>query len=96
MDIERLEQEVLDLHGCHGTHLQTIPVREAIDGLVVWEGNVESFWISDHPKAKLAYAWSYQADAGKTQYVAVLAVPPVATPIDAVRAYIAAHIQKQK
>ena len=40
------------------------------------------------------YAWGFQDDAGHWQYVAVLKVPPVDTPQDAVRAYIISRQQR--
>jgi hypothetical protein len=41
-----------------------------------------------HADATTACAWSDETDAGGRRYVAVLAVPPIVTPSDAVRAAI--------
>src|SRR5207237_7155508 len=49
-----------------------------------------------HPRATTAYAWSFENDAGKREYVAVLGVPPVNSAQDAVRAAIAAEAQKAR
>jgi hypothetical protein len=96
-DIERLQKAIKDLHGCDSEHLLTTPVREIFQGKVVWEGDVEVFQLKNHPSmAILAYAWSYKTDDGETRYVAVLGLPPVHTALDAVRAYIASHPQKQR
>lgn len=31
----------------------------------------------DHPKAKVAYAWAHESDAGGKRYMAVLGIGPV-------------------
>ena len=96
-EIERLQKAIKDLHGCDSSHLVTTPVREEFQGKVVWEGDVNVFQLENHPsKTIVAYGWSYKTDDGEMQYVAVLGIPPVHTALDAVRAYIASHIQKQK
>jgi len=59
----------------------------------VWEGVVESFALTGHPKAKRCYAWSYQ-DNGETQYVNVLEIPPVVSAKTAVQAAIVSGAQK--
>jgi len=61
-----------------------------------WERNVEAFFLINQQQAKEAYAWSYKNDKGETGYVAVLGIPPLLQPFDAVRAYVAAEIQKQQ
>jgi hypothetical protein len=88
--IERLEKVIKDLHGFKSTHLQSVPIEETFQGETVWKGIVELFQLHHHPRAGFAYAWAYKDD-GKEHYVAVLGVPPVNSPIDAVRAYIAAE-----
>jgi|SRR5437870_12915544 len=95
-DIERLQKAIRDLHGCDSTHMQTVAVHETFQGKVVWDGDVEVFLLIDHSRARRVYAWSYKGDNGETRRVAVLGVPPIDTPLDAVRAYIAAEAQKQK
>lgn len=39
-----------------------------------------------HPDASTAYAWTYEDDDGKLHHLAVLGVPPINSPVDAVRA----------
>ena len=48
-----------------------------------------------HPKAKRCCAWSYQ-DNGETQYVTVLEIPPVESPITAVRVAIAGEAKSRQ
>ena len=88
---ERLRKAIRDLHGVEASHLRSEPVHETFQGETVWEGVVEVFALKGHPKAGLAYAWSHETDGGGRRYVAVLGVPPIKTPQDAVRASIAAQ-----
>lgn len=95
-DIHRLQEVIRDLHGVESSHLRSEPVHETFQGQTVWEGVVEVFALKDHPKAGLAYAWSHETDPGGLRYVAVLGVPPVNSPLDAVRAAIAAEHVRRK
>ena len=95
-EIERLEKALLDLHGCKGKHVRSVTVHETFEGKTVWQGAVEVFELDNHPQAKVAYAWSYKADDGNMHHVAVLGVPPVNSPQDAVRAYVVTEAQKKQ
>ena len=86
--IEELRKAIQHTHGCLSTHLETVPVREELDGKVAWDGDVEVFWLVSHAQASRCYAWGFKDDAGKWQYVAVLQVPQVDTPRKAVQAYV--------
>jgi hypothetical protein len=92
-EIERLQKTIRDQHGCGSTHRESVTVHETFPGKVVWDGVVEVFSLTDHPRAKRAFAWSYKSDTGEKRYVAVLSVPPIITPLDAVGAYAS---KKQK
>ena len=89
-----LKDAVEAMHECGGSHVSTAKVQEVFEHEVAWQGEVEVFELTDHPKADTAYAWSYEDDDGETQYVAVLKIPPVETPSDAVRAAIASGTLK--
>lgn len=52
--IGELQAVILKLHGCAARYLETVPVSEIFRGETVWEGDVEVFEISGHPKAKRA------------------------------------------
>ena len=78
-------------HGGTATFVQAVPVHEVFEGKTVWDGVVHVFRLADHPHAKLAYAWSYERDDGKRRFFAVIHVPPVTSPRDAVRAAIVAE-----
>lgn len=96
--IESLRAVIGKLHGCDSKHVESVPVHEVFQGKTAWQGVVEVFDLTGHPKAKRAYAWSH-LDGDKdqsTRYVAVLEIPPVESPQTAVRASILADINKQK
>jgi hypothetical protein len=88
-NLEKLAEVVTSIHGCDCSHLQTTKVHEMMDGKTAWQGEVEVFELDGHEKADKAFAWSYVADDGKRQYVAVLNIPPVISPREAVQAAIA-------
>lgn len=83
------------MHGVEATHFGSEPAHETFRGETVWDGVVEVFTVKDHPKAKVAYAWSHETDEGGRRYVAVLGLPPVKSATDAVRASIAAERQSR-
>lgn len=90
-EIERLAKAIRDLHDVDAEHLRSEPVREVFRGRIVWDGVVEVFAIKTHPKARRAYAWSHETDAGGRRSVAILGVDPIRTAQDAVRVAIAAQ-----
>lgn len=77
------------MHGCQAKHLQTSHVVESIAGQEVWSGQIEVFELTGHPKANKAFAWGYEDEKGEIQYIAVLNVPPITSPREAVQAAIA-------
>ena len=91
---DELVKAIRATHGAEATHERTVPVREMFQGKVAWEGEVESFAITGHPKATRAYAWGYQTPPKGWQITTVLAVPPVVTPHDAVKAAIVANARQ--
>jgi hypothetical protein len=93
--IEDLRLAVETMHHCKAVHESSTPIVERFRNQTVWEGVVESFALTGHPKAKRCYAWSFQ-DKGETQYVTALEIPPVESPITAVRASIAAEAKGKK
>jgi hypothetical protein len=86
--IDTLREAVTALHGCGCSHVATSRVIEFYEGQKVFEGYVETFTLSGHPKASEAFAWAFH-NGQEPQYVAVLKVPPINDPSDAVRAAIA-------
>lgn len=92
VDVTQLKRAVESQHGCTATLAQSVPVKETFGGKTVWEGIVHVFKINGHPQASQAYAWSSPIEGSdKRRFFAVLHMPPVTSPVDAVRAAIAAE-----
>ena len=88
--LARLQTAVQHLHGCAAVHRETVPVHEVFRGETVWQGDVEVYDLTGHPKAKRAYAWSHlegKNDEGE-RFVAVLEIPPVDSAKKAVQVQI--------
>jgi hypothetical protein len=96
--IARVQTAVQHLHNCGAQWLRTVPVREVFQGKTAWEGNVEVFALTGHPKAKHAYAWSHLdgPEDEKTRFVAVLEIPPVKDAKTAVQVSIVADSKAQQ
>lgn len=92
--IAEQQRAILAVHGATARHVESVPVREVFNKLVAWEGVVEVYEITGHPKAKRCYAWTYE-DAGKRKTVAVLELPPVDSAETAVKVAIAAKAREQ-
>jgi hypothetical protein len=86
--IERLQMVIRQLHKCDAEHLETVPVHEVFRGKTVWDGDVEVFTVTGHPRAKRAYAWSVDENTPNEKFTAVLEIPPVKSAVDAVRVAI--------
>ena len=88
-DREQLKQSVEKTHGCSARWLRAEPVNEQFQNKAVWQGVVHLFEISGHASATRAYAWSSPIEGStKRRFFAVLEVPPVTNPVEAVRAAI--------
>ncbi len=85
--LKALKDGLKEAHNCDATHVSSVPIKEVFQGKTVWDGTVEVFELHGHPKAKRAYGWGYEQD-GSTKYITVLDIPPVDSPITAVRAAI--------
>jgi hypothetical protein len=93
--IARVQVAVSQLHDCGATWRKTVLVHEVFQGKTVWQGDVEVFDLTGHPKAKRAYAWSHREgknDDGE-RFVAVLEIPPVESAVTAVRVQIVKDIK---
>ena len=87
---EALKHVIESHHGGTATFLRSVrvlPRRNALE----WDGWVHLFDLKDHPKSKRAYAWSSPI-LGSThpRYFAVLHQGSVTSPVEAVRAVVAA------
>lgn len=90
--IDELKDAVERMHECVATWLQSEPVAETFGSETVWEGLVHVFQIKGHKVAARAYAWSSPIEGSdKRRFFAVLHIPPITSPVDAVRAAIVAE-----
>jgi hypothetical protein len=76
----------------------TVPVHEVFRGETVWQGDVDVFDLTGHPKVKRAYAWSHLDGKNdeRTRFVAVLEIPPVESAETAVRVQIVKDAKRKK
>jgi len=91
--LAHLQKAIKSVHGADSKHLETVPVVETFQGRPVWEGDVEVFALVGHPQASRCYAWAYDHDKGSNA-IAVLELPPVISPLTAVRAYVMSEAKK--
>ena len=91
-DVEHLHAATERMHHCEARLAQSVPVREHHGSATVWESVVHVFDLTGHPKATRAYAWSSPIEGSdKRRFFAVLHLPPVTSPVEAVRAAIVAE-----
>jgi hypothetical protein len=95
--IAEIQAVFLKLHGCDATYVETVPVVEEFQGKTVWQGDVEVFDLTGHPKASRGYGWGYATnEGGARRYFTVLELPPVDSPQTAVKAAIMSEIQNAR
>lgn len=90
--LSELQEAVENLHNCRAKHQKEVWIVERFEDQTVWEGPVQVFDIEGHPQASVCYAWSSPVEGSdKRRVYAVLRVPPVESPEDAVRASIVSN-----
>ena len=96
--IDELRDVIRRLHDAEATHVESVPVKETFQGQTVWEGVVEVFSLKDHPTAHSVYAWSHDTDipGNPRRHVTVLHIPPVISPLLAVRAAIVQEFKSRE
>jgi hypothetical protein len=62
---QALQEAIKNMHGCDSTWLESVHVTEKFKGRVVWDGEVQVFAITGHPKATRCYAWSHATEGTK-------------------------------
>jgi hypothetical protein len=66
--IDKLKDAIETMHKCAARFVESVPVIELFRGELAWDGVVEVFDLTVHPRAKRCYAWFYVDDAGERQY----------------------------
>lgn len=89
--IERLQLVVEQLHKCAAKWVESVPVKEVFQGQTVWEGDVEVYALTGHPKAKRCYGWSY---GEPEQFITILELPPVDSAEAAVKVGVAYQVKQ--
>jgi hypothetical protein len=72
-----LIEAIRHMHSAEAQWIESIPVREEHEGHVVWDGEVQRFALTGHPKAKECFAWSHATEGTRRRFHAVLRLPPV-------------------
>ena len=82
-----LTKAIRESHGAGSIHLSSVPVRHTYGENRVWDGVVEVFMLTNHPKARTAYAWTEQPCGSEDSptHITLLHLPPVGSPLTAVR-----------
>jgi hypothetical protein len=94
VDTDQLQAAVERMYGCRAQLHEAVPVIERFEEQPVWEGIVHVFNLEGYPTASRCYAWSSPIDdSERRRFYAVLHVPPVDSPLNAVRAAIVADIK---
>jgi hypothetical protein len=91
--IPALQDAIRHMYGLESTWVETVPVREIHDGATVWDGQVECFAV-EHPQTTRIYAWSHATTGAKRRFHIVLGVPPIVSPVLAVRAAIVGEYRR--
>ncbi len=96
--IHELRDVIHKLHRAKAHHIQSVSVTETFQGQTVWDGVVEVFDLTGHPKANRIYAWAHLTDDPKQpkRFVTVLHIPPVVSPQTAVRAAIVQESRERR
>ena len=93
--LEELQNAIRTVHGCESRHVSTSRVRGMLEDRLAWQGEVETFDLVGHPKAKRCHAWGDEEN-GQLHTTTVLELPPVDSPVDAVNVAIAAKARMAK
>ncbi len=95
--IQELQDVIHRLHGATATHVKSAFVIETFQGKTVWDGVVEVFDLTGHPKANRVYAWAHETDDPKQprRYVTALHLPPTVSPETAVKSAIVQELRER-
>jgi hypothetical protein len=100
-EVAEFQAAIRHMHECDARYVEPVDVHEKVQegqplaGQTVWEGTVQVFALTGHPKAKRAYAWRFfNEDSQRWNYVAVLHTGPVDSPTKAVQGYIVSEYRK--
>ncbi len=58
--LSQLKEAIRAVHSCDSLHVSTSRVKAEFEGATAWDGEVETFDLISHPKAKRCHAWGYE------------------------------------
>lgn len=91
--LDRLLVTISQLHQCAAKWIESVPIKEIFEGQTLWQGDVEIFDLTGHPKAKRCYGWSY---GDPEEFITILELPPVTDAQSAVKVGVAYQIKKAR
>lgn len=87
----QLKRLIETQHGAKSSFAKSVRVHRSGESQSHWDGMVHVFDLSNHPKAKRAFAWSAPiAGSSSPRFFAVLQMDAITTPLQAVKAASAA------
>jgi hypothetical protein len=86
--ISTFEEAIRSAHGATAQFLSRQIIRKFAEGKVVWESEVLTFQLLDHPTSSRCYAWEKEGEI-----TLVLGESPVNSAIDAVASVIASDVR---
>jgi hypothetical protein len=88
----KFEEAIRANHGCDSCWLRSVTVTVELRDHLRWRGAVEVFALYNHPKASIAYAWTYRG-GGREKIVTVLGIHPIDSAQAAVKSVIGNNAQ---
>lgn len=76
-------------HKCKAVHYESVPIEERLEGKLVWQGSVEVFKLTGHPKSAHCFAWANILDVNSHEFVTILQKRLAMSPQAAVKAWLA-------
>jgi hypothetical protein len=89
--LDRLKLVIEHRHKCSAHSLRSERVKEEVDGGTLWEGEVEVFGVTGHPKARRCYCWSC---GEPEEFITILELPPVDSAQSAVKVGVAYQVKR--
>ena len=79
LHIERSKSAIERTHHCQAKWVATGAIEHKVEGERIWKGEVETFVLIGHPKARRAFGWVQpgRGQTGEPRFVVVLEIPPV-------------------
>jgi hypothetical protein len=91
--VNKLARIVQTLHGVNATHQGIFFVRGVSNTEAERNVSVHLFSLKGHTRASRAFAWEW-TENGEVSYMAVLDIPPIHSPREAVQSAIASRRQR--